>query len=765
MARYSATVRDQNESPIVGVQVYVATREGDTPSLTDDSGNALAQPLVTDEYGGFYFNAAVDFYDLSYYYGGRLVQRDFSVPVGGPVTSFDVTVEMIALRDEAAASAASSQASATSSAAQVGLATAQADRAEMAADAAALDGGLYDNAAAGRAAVADGENYAAVGSTSDQAIDIWKRVDASNSTLLRSYPSLSYLTAQLTAINALQPFPVGRDADLDRLVGPVIYGPGVRTDKSYRLRQLDNNVPGVGNRFYCQVEQVDFESDANPVIVCLINEPGAPRTGNQPLIVPPYNDSGVYFGAASLDCGTYDVFQATNGTYATAAINPRTQIDTPSWKEAVRLAVGVESTTAPTKQIGTHLFTGMTEYVFDNSASGGGTFRTVFTLPAAVSRMRAIFALSNSGAINIARAAIQPIATLAGVSSIPNGSWTALSFDGAEGDVIPTRPNNNRRSYVASDWANVASIARTDDPTKLPLVAVAAYLPDEVGIRMLGNASNDLDRTNWATHPDRPWISRYDDGDCVTTPANFTSTTNISNTPIIGIQYELVSGEVLTIGAIGDSITECVATGTTYRGASWAFETALDLQSELLSVDCANIGWTGASVEAIGYQWIDYLAFCEAYELTVPSLVFCPDATPNSFTPPITNPQINTQFVLMRDAMKQIKSAGSLPIGWTIIPTNPANKDYGSSDSLRRDYNDRWRNDYAGNGITVADMDEVMAGVLDGDGQMQIGVGLTSDNIHPNDAGIQAMASVALPAVRSVADKIGFDLGTLVEAA
>ncbi|WP_343518087.1 SGNH/GDSL hydrolase family protein [Sphingomonas sp.] len=741
----------------------VTLQDGSTPTLTSDDGGVLSQPLVTDAYGAFYFNAATQFYDLEYYYGGRLVQRDFSVPVGGPVTSFDVTIEMIELRDEAQAYATASYNSSVASAAQVSLATAQADRAEMAADAAALDGGLYDNAAAGRAAVADGENYAAVGADSDKAIDIWKRVDASNSTLLRSYPSLDYLTAQIATTTALQPFPPGHDVDLDRLEAPVLWGPGVRTDVSYRLRQFDNNEPGVFNRFYVGVQQTDLGTDNNPVDVCILQE-ASPRTGKTPLVVPPWNDSGVYFGAASVDCGTYDQFQASNGTLATAGINARVQIDTPAWKDAVRQTVGGGATTAPTRQIGTVLYTGMTEYEFDNSASGGGTFRTVFTIPAAVSRMRAIFALSNTDPINVQRAAIVPVATLAGVSSISNGDWTALTFSGAEGAVIPSRPNNNRRSYIASDWVNVASVARTDDASKLPLVAVAAYLPDEVNIRMLGNVPNDIDRTVWATHPDRPWISRYDTGDCVTTPADFTSTTNISNTPIIGLQYELVSGEVLTIGAIGDSITECIALGTTYPGASWAFETALDMQSPFLAVDCANIGWSGASASAIGYQWIDYLAFCEAYGLTVPSLVFCPNATPNSFSAPILPAEVGPQFVLMRDAMKQIKSAGALPIGWTIIPTNPANKDYGSSDIYRRDYNDEWRDDYAGAGITVADMDEVMAGVLDADGQMQIGVGLTSDNIHPNDAGIQAMASVAQPAVRSVAATIGFNLGTLVEA-
>lgn len=85
MARYSATVRDQNGAPIPGVRVTVTLSSGGIPVLTDDDGDPLAQPLITDEYGGFYFNTATEFYDLAYYYRGRLIQRDYRVPVGDPI--------------------------------------------------------------------------------------------------------------------------------------------------------------------------------------------------------------------------------------------------------------------------------------------------------------------------------------------------------------------------------------------------------------------------------------------------------------------------------------------------------------------------------------------------------------------------------------------------------------------------------------------------------------------------------------------------------
>lgn len=82
MARYSDTLRDQNGAVIAGALVAVLNRDGATASLTDDDGLPLANPLTTDQYGGFYFNAPDTFYELSYYYGGRLILRDRNVLVG-----------------------------------------------------------------------------------------------------------------------------------------------------------------------------------------------------------------------------------------------------------------------------------------------------------------------------------------------------------------------------------------------------------------------------------------------------------------------------------------------------------------------------------------------------------------------------------------------------------------------------------------------------------------------------------------------------------
>ena len=88
MARYSDTLTNDKEPgvtgpPIVGALVSVMNQDGTLPVLTDDNGGVLSNPLPpTDEYGGYYFNAASAFYDLKYYYGDRLILERLGVNIG-----------------------------------------------------------------------------------------------------------------------------------------------------------------------------------------------------------------------------------------------------------------------------------------------------------------------------------------------------------------------------------------------------------------------------------------------------------------------------------------------------------------------------------------------------------------------------------------------------------------------------------------------------------------------------------------------------------
>jgi hypothetical protein len=76
MTRYSDQVRDEFGRPVPGVQVYVYNAVGTLDALTDDAALPLVNPVVSDEFGGFYFNAADGQKLLEFHYGGELRYRD-----------------------------------------------------------------------------------------------------------------------------------------------------------------------------------------------------------------------------------------------------------------------------------------------------------------------------------------------------------------------------------------------------------------------------------------------------------------------------------------------------------------------------------------------------------------------------------------------------------------------------------------------------------------------------------------------------------------
>lgn len=77
------------------------------------------------------------------------------------------------------------------------------DAANSAANASLVASGLWIDEPTGRAAVANGAVFVAVGTTTDKAVDVWQRVGSGVvSTLLRSYPSISALNTAIANFNA-----------------------------------------------------------------------------------------------------------------------------------------------------------------------------------------------------------------------------------------------------------------------------------------------------------------------------------------------------------------------------------------------------------------------------------------------------------------------------------------------------------------------------------------------------------------------------------
>ena len=95
MARYADQIVNQYGAPIEGVSIYVYDNAEALAVLTEDGGGALANPVTSDQYGNFHFNAADGLYSLAFYVGGVQVLRDEAVQVGtGPVLPAEILVAL-----------------------------------------------------------------------------------------------------------------------------------------------------------------------------------------------------------------------------------------------------------------------------------------------------------------------------------------------------------------------------------------------------------------------------------------------------------------------------------------------------------------------------------------------------------------------------------------------------------------------------------------------------------------------------------------------
>lgn len=113
MTRYSDTLRDQFERPITGATIYVYTDEEILANLEEDGGGILANPITSDEYGNFYFNAPTGFYILDFFVGGRKVLRQENIAIGGAEDSIRSLAQDVVNRTTLTVTGAAGQSVAT----------------------------------------------------------------------------------------------------------------------------------------------------------------------------------------------------------------------------------------------------------------------------------------------------------------------------------------------------------------------------------------------------------------------------------------------------------------------------------------------------------------------------------------------------------------------------------------------------------------------------------------------------------------------------
>lgn len=408
------------------------------------------------------------------------------------------------------------------------------------------------------------------------------------------------------------------------------------------------------------------------------------------------------------------------------------------------LGIAPNTVNAGAGNVATRIIGGRMETV--TTIASSTTFELVLGLAAPFDALRLILANGHD-------ASVTSPTTFYAAAAVPSMDQTAIgaaSWHASGSGAITAAATTQRRAITFSPWLRAASLAPVNG---CYLAALRAFTATGT-IVSLGAAAGADSFTNWITHPSgRIFRMRQQTVDGVNTPTNFVSTIDRHSSPIIGVQY-ISRGKVFSLVGFGDSITE--GRGT-YLNEGWGFPAAIQLSTDYgIPFEWSDLGWSGVAYTRIADHVID--------AITTAGLrfdaAFLPVATPNSLSVPIVDADIITNRTYRGTAVAALAAAKIPIIPWTVLPTNPAVKDYGSSDSKRTAYNDEWRA-LVSEGVVLADFDSELAGVTDGDGQVNMLVGSTSDNIHPNDTGNALLKSLAVNAVKRI---LAPEAGVLITA-
>lgn len=388
----------------------------------------------------------------------------------------------------------------------------------------------------------------------------------------------------------------------------------------------------------------------------------------------------------------------------------------------------------PSPNIGTRVFGGRMG-TFNNSTPN--TFHIALETAQHFDAVRLILANTQT---QISDATVNAaVSVMADRSDLNNsaGTWVTVSRGGLSRIPTALAPGTNRIGYTVTDWAQISSLTRTDDPTKPPILAARVYMSPNGVLPVYGNGTDSF--TNWATRTDgRMWLARNQAVDGVGTPANFTSTTNVSQSPIVGVQYA-ARGKVVSVMAVGDSITE--GRGT-YLNEGFVLPACEAISNRAtVAVEYSNCGWSGQTMAIFSDRAQDLL------ESDIkPDILVMPTGSPNDFTGTLTAANIASAKGWRSRVIACAQQNGVRPVLWTWLPTNTAVRAWGTSDALRvADNADALA---MAPEIIVADTAAAVSGVTTG-GQVQITAGSTDDDIHPNDTGNAALKTAITPALRA----------------
>lgn len=315
------------------------------------------------------------------------------------------------------------------------------------------------------------------------------------------------------------------------------------------------------------------------------------------------------------------------------------------------------------------------------------------------------------------------------------GTWVDVTFNGAATGTLAARISAQNASITYTDLIPLKSIARIDAGGVRPLLAVKIQYPD--GAVVTGPANDFYQWRAFTNTYGRQMRVSSQSVLGIDTPASYTTTTAIdTNACIPVIEYHtLNAGRQVML--LGDSTVE--GTGATQRAWGAVQRVTTSLSTPDNPIEYYNLGMHGQGANT-------FMAAYDAFQPTVKATAIF--AAPLSVNDIAVGGMNYLAYNAARAAIdKLVNSTADVFILGT-LPFNPAFRDVGANDSKRIDFNQ-----YLASlrmFTFVEDYVEEFSGVVDGDGQMQIKAGLTSDGVHPNEAGYEVLKLVVKPYVEMI---------------
>ena len=318
----------------------------------------------------------------------------------------------------------------------------------------------------------------------------------------------------------------------------------------------------------------------------------------------------------------------------------------------------------------------------------------------------------------------------------PTGGWIDATFNGASSLNAPARIAADRYSLPLTDWLNIRSIPRTDGGIR-PLIIMRIEYPNGSlpSVPYLGTS-------NWR-QPTAPRVMKTSVQTVlgVTNKAAYTQTTNTEGSVVVPV-VQYISKKKGRQGFIsGDSTKEGV--GGNPNGYGAVQMASYELSTPDNPIEYFNAGLHAQGPAVYSKRLADMGSFVKPTFVT-----YSPYSVNDVAVGGLTNDQIGRIYTSLADFMNEMRNHPNATLILTEpLPNNPAFRDTGAGDQKRRDL----IADLATFDVIVAEgYAAAFSGAQDADGQTLIATGLSSDNVHPNLAGYQALAQIIKPIVENL---------------